>query len=142
MKYEPFLFDRSRLGEIGEWMGASLAERKGAAIYALTVQSWHCHVVIGPTNHDIADVVKCAKDAVRYGMRVGRPIWTDGYDKRFCFDETALRMRIEYVERHNLDSGWAARPWGFLRSRFGRIWHGGVDGDIEVGRSLTTAAQS
>lgn len=28
-------------------------------------------------------------------------VWTNGYDKRFCFDTDSLTMRIEYVKRHS-----------------------------------------
>jgi len=43
-----------------------------------------------------------------------RPIWGDGYDKRFCYDERSVRVRIEYVQRHNLAAGRPAKPWGFI----------------------------
>jgi hypothetical protein len=69
---------------------------------------------MGATRHDLADVVKCAKDAGRYALRVGRPIWTAGYDTRFCFDEASLRNRIRYVERHNVQAQRPARPWPFI----------------------------
>jgi hypothetical protein len=58
--------------------------------------------------------VKCAKDAVRYGLSPGRPIWTDGCDKRFCFDVRSVQNRIRYVERHNEQYGWPAKPWSFI----------------------------
>jgi hypothetical protein len=80
----------------------------------MCVNVWHTHVVIGTTSHDVADIVKCAKDAVRYGLRPGRPIWTDGYDKRFCFDEASVLTRIRYVERHNEVMGWGTKPWDFI----------------------------
>ena len=51
------------------------------------------HFVIGATEHPAGDLAKCAKDAVRYGLRAGRPIWGAGYDKRFCFDWTMRRSR-------------------------------------------------
>ncbi len=60
------------------------------------------------------EVVKCAKEAVRYGLRAGRPIWTADYDKRCCFSASALRGRIGYVERHNTAAGLAPRPWEFI----------------------------
>jgi len=49
-------------------------------------------------------------DAVRYGLRPGRPIWTEGYDKRFCFDEMTLANRVRYVLRHNEAMGWGMVP--------------------------------
>jgi hypothetical protein len=94
MKYEPFLFDPEKLLAVGSMIGRSLIERMGVRILALTVQRWHVHALIAPTPHPFASVVKCGKDAVRWGLKPGRPIWTDGYDKRFCFDESTLRTRI------------------------------------------------
>ncbi|HKQ50176.1 MAG TPA: hypothetical protein VJZ71_19025 [Phycisphaerae bacterium] len=113
-QHKPFLFAESQFLSVGRCIGDSLRQRKNVALLALTVQSWHCHVVMGPTDHPIPDIVKCAKDAARYGLCVGRPIWTDGYDKRFCFDRAAVRNRIDYVERHNLELGLPAKPWDFI----------------------------
>jgi REP element-mobilizing transposase RayT len=114
LKYEPFLFDADRLHDIGQMIGDSLIERMQSTILALHVARWHMHLIVAATPHDIADVVKCAKDAVRYGLKPGRPIWTEGYDKRFCFDEASLRNRIRYVERHNEHLGQSPRPWPFI----------------------------
>lgn len=114
LKHPPFLFQPSQFIQVGRCIGESLQQRKNASLLALAVQSWHCHVVVGPTPHPIPDIVKCAKDAVRYGLRLGRPIWTAGYDKRFCFDRSAVRARIVYVERHNIESGLPAKPWDFI----------------------------
>jgi len=51
---------------------------------------------------------------VRWAMRPGRPIWGDGYDKRFCFDGASALARIAYVEEHNLARGRPARSWPFI----------------------------
>ena len=82
----------------------------------MTVQTWHVHVVITATQHPVAHIVKCAKDAVRWGLRPGRPIWADGYDKRFCFDEESACARISYVERHNTAIGLPPKPWDFIET--------------------------
>jgi hypothetical protein len=84
-------------------------------ILALTVQTWHVHLVIGATPKTLPDVVKCAKDAARWHLRLDQPLWTVKYDKRFCFDDESVRTRIEYVEKHNLRLGWPARPWPFVQ---------------------------
>jgi hypothetical protein len=73
------------------------------------------HFVVGTTRVDVADIAKCAKDKVRYGLEEQRPIWGDDYDKRFCYDERSLLNRIRYVERHNLEDGRPARPWPFIQ---------------------------
>jgi len=114
MKYPPFLFADQQLLKVGAMIGKSLVERKGVVVLALTVQSWHVHLLIGATEHRVEAIVKCGKDAVRWGIRPGRPIWTDGYDKRFCYDTPTLESRQVYVERHNLERGWPAKPWQFI----------------------------
>jgi hypothetical protein len=114
MKHEPYLFAPDRLHEIGQMIGDSLIARKSTTILALHVARWHVHIVIGRTRHDVSDVAKCIKDAVRYGLGAGRPIWTKDYDKRFCFDARSLRARVRYVERHNEQCGWPPRPWDFV----------------------------
>jgi hypothetical protein len=115
MKHDTFLFPRDQLLDVGEFIGTSLADRLQLPIYALTIGTWHAHIVIGPTHLPIGDVIRTAKDAGRYGLSIfNRPIWTEGYDKRFCFDEQSVRNRIVYVERHNLRHDWPAKPWPFI----------------------------
>lgn len=111
MNHPPFRFDRKQLISVGVMIGTSLTERLNVSILALTVQTWHAHFVIAATQHDIGAVVKCAKDAARYGLRLGRPIWTDKYDKRFCFNLQAVHRRVRYVEAHNEAHDWGPRPW-------------------------------
>jgi hypothetical protein len=114
MRYEPFRFRTEELLQVGQWLGESLRTRLRQRILAITVQTWHLHVIVAATAEPVSRVMKCIKDAVRWNLRADRPIWTDGYDKRFCFDEESLRARVEYVERHNLAMGWPAQPWEFI----------------------------
>jgi hypothetical protein len=80
----------------------------------MCVQRWHAHFVTEATKHHVADVLKCAKDAARWRLRVDRPIWARDYDKRLCFHEPSALTRIDYVERHNLADGLPRRPWTFI----------------------------
>jgi hypothetical protein len=114
LKYPAYKFPGNRLLEFGVMIGEAIIMRKQATILALHVGTWHTHFVIGATSHGLGDVAKCAKDAVRWGLRIGRPIWADGHDKRFCFDEQSVRNRVRYVERHNVAVAWSARPWDFI----------------------------
>jgi hypothetical protein len=114
LKHPVYKFPENRLLEIGTMIGESLINRKQVSILALHVGTWHTHFLIGATTHELGNIAKCAKDAVRWGLRVDRPIWTDGYDKRFCFDEQSVRNRVKYVERHNTAAGLPARPWKFI----------------------------
>ncbi len=114
MKHPIFLFHQDQLLEVGSFIGESLRRRLNLRIFAMTVQTWHVHWVIAATEHPVPKVVKCAKDAVRWGLRPGRPIWSDGYDKRFCFDDATAHRRLAYVERHNTQHGWPPKPWDFI----------------------------
>ena len=113
MKHPIFLFHQDQLLE-GSLIGKSLRRRLNLRILAMTVQTWHVHGVIAATERPVPKVVKCAKDAVRWGLRPGRPIWSDGYDKRFCFDDATVHRRLAYVERHNTQHGWPPKPWDFI----------------------------
>ncbi|MEX2186367.1 MAG: hypothetical protein WD875_06225 [Pirellulales bacterium] len=116
MAHEAFRFDDDDWWAIGNWIGASLVERLRLRVGAMTVQPWHVHFVAAATEHPVSAIAKCAKDAVRWGLRIDRPIWTDGYDKRFCFDDDAVNARVNYVERHNTERGRPAKPWDFIET--------------------------
>ena len=74
------------------------------------------HLVTAASETSNSAVAKCAKDAVRWGLRPGRPIWSNGYDKRFCYTPEQVCRRVRYVEQHNLDRGWPAKRWDFIES--------------------------
>jgi len=114
LQHPPYLFLQPRLWDIGYMLGQSLIDRLELSILALTIQTWHCHVVVDATKHDVSKIAKCTKDAVRYGLVAGRPIWGAKYDKRFCFDDAAVHHRVNYVERHNEAMGMPPRPWPFI----------------------------
>jgi len=114
MKYPEFRFECCEFQRIGQAIGDSLISRLKLSIYALTVREWHVHCVIGATEHPIGSVVKCLKDSVRWELRPGQPIWTDGFDKRYCFDDESVRRRVRYVEQHNLEVGVPAHLWSFI----------------------------
>ena len=121
MKHTPFTFQPDQLLGTGQAIGDSLRSRMSLRIFALTVQIWHVHVVIGATSKPLPDIVKCAKDAARWQLRLPRPLWTEKYDKRFCFVDDATHDLINYVEQHNLRIGWDATPWNFIESITTRI---------------------
>jgi len=118
LKYPSYRFLKEQRQDVGQAMGDALTYRMNLVILAMCVQSWHTHFITAATAHDVADIAKCAKDAVRWKLRLDRPIWATDYDKRFCFDARIVRVRIDYVERHNLEDGLPRRPWAFIRD-----WH-------------------
>ncbi|MEM7625814.1 MAG: hypothetical protein AAF333_09305 [Planctomycetota bacterium] len=111
MNHTPWTFTPPQVVAAGALICESLRARMDSPVWALAIESWHLHAVVDAGHHDIGRVVKCVKDAVRYGLRPGRPIWANGYDKRWCFDEASLRRRIQYVERHNVRHGFPGRRW-------------------------------
>jgi REP element-mobilizing transposase RayT len=114
MKHTVFTFHPEQLLSVGQAMGDSLRSRMKLRILALTIQTWHVHLVVAATSHSLSDIVKCAKDAVRWHLRLDRPLWTVKFDKRFCFSPSSTRSRVDYVERHNVRVGLPARPWAFI----------------------------
>jgi REP element-mobilizing transposase RayT len=73
-------------------------------IYALSVQSNHVHIVAKYTREPISKIVAYYKKSARLALKAAGhngKLWSKGYDKRFCFDRTALEQRIKYVQDHN-----------------------------------------
>lgn len=73
-------------------------------ILALAVCSNHVHVVAGYTTTDLKSIVQYYKAAAQIALRNKRfegKLWTRGFDKRFCFDESNLRRRIDYVKHQS-----------------------------------------
>ena len=79
------------------------AKRIGHKIEALSVSTYHVHLVARPFKESIELIVSRYKNISMFalGKQVnnGR-IWTRSFDKRFCFDEDSLNQRIEYVNKH------------------------------------------
>jgi len=72
-------------------------------IYALAVCSNHVHIVVNFTKEKIETAAGKYKRAATQALKANGfdgKFWTKGFDKRFCFDEKALKARIGYVERH------------------------------------------
>ena len=79
------------------------AERIKQKILALAVCSKHVHMVVGYIGGGIEKKVGRYKNSARAALGScgcnGR-IWTKGFDKRYCFDDKALKQMIDYVQRH------------------------------------------
>jgi hypothetical protein len=65
------------------------------------------HIVAEYIPTPIGLVVRHYRGAAQAALRktgfAGR-VWTNGYDKRYCFDEQTLKNRIDYVKSHNENS--------------------------------------
>lgn len=73
-------------------------------ILALYVCSNHVHIVADYIPKPIGRVVSHYKNAAQAALRrtgiTGR-VWTKGFDKRYCFDQETLTIRIDYVRAHD-----------------------------------------
>jgi REP element-mobilizing transposase RayT len=80
------------------------ANRIDQKILALAVCSNHVHIVVDYVPIPMGKIVSYYKNAAQISLRkaglAGR-ISTKGFDKRYCFDEQALKSRIDYVNSHN-----------------------------------------
>lgn len=83
------------------------AGRLGQKIFALAVCSNHVHIVANYVPIPMGKIVSYYKNAAQVALRkfglTGR-VWTKGFDKRYCFDEQALKSRIDYVNSNHKDS--------------------------------------
>jgi len=79
------------------------AIRFGQQIYALAVRTSHVHLVVEYIPRPVGVVVQryknCAVRALRK-MGVQGRVWTNGFDKRYCFDSGTLQRKINYVNSH------------------------------------------
>ena len=83
------------------------ADKLNQKILALVVCSNHVHIVANYVPVPIGKVVSYYKNVAQAELRkvglTGR-VWTKGFDKRYCFDEQALKSRIDYVNSHPKDT--------------------------------------
>jgi hypothetical protein len=72
-------------------------------IFAILVWSSHVHIVAENIDETIGKVTGRYKAAATKALReagLEGKVWTKGYDKRYCYDEYALRQMVAYVEGH------------------------------------------
>ena len=75
------------------------ADEFGYTLYAVSIESWHMHVLLTHGFDPVKQVVGRLKTRMRQAVGRGR-IWTEGYDKRYCFTDAAIEARHEYIRRH------------------------------------------
>jgi REP element-mobilizing transposase RayT len=80
------------------------SQRIRQKIEAMAVCTNHLHLATRPCDKSIERTVSMYKSAATRALRTGGrsgPIWTTGFDKRFCFTEADLAREIEYIQNHN-----------------------------------------
>ncbi|NIA07009.1 MAG: hypothetical protein GWP14_05110 [Actinobacteria bacterium] len=81
----------------------SRAESLRQKIYAIVVRSNHVHIVAQRISKSIEMVVSYYKNSARLALRANGftdRLWTRGFDKRFCYEHSQLKGRIEYLQGH------------------------------------------
>ena len=80
------------------------AAMHGQHVHALSVVSDHVHLVVECIEKlSVEKAVWCYKYATKAVIAesgIDGPVWTKGYDKRFCFNEASLNTRVRYVLEH------------------------------------------
>jgi len=116
------LFSRDELHFVGKLIGNSLKEQLQLRVWALAVQAWYAHLVVGATREPVDRIVKCAEEAIREGLSLKRPIWGEECNRRLGFDEDTVLGWIAYVERHNTAVDLPPKPWAFIEApQFGPL---------------------
>ncbi len=75
------------------------AQRYGYNLLCASVESWHLHWLIDHGMDAVDVMVGRLKTAMRKALNRGR-IWTEGYDKRYCFTLDIVDVRRAYIMRH------------------------------------------
>ncbi len=80
------------------------AEKIRQTIKAIEVCSNHVHIATESCSESIEQIVSRYKNIAMFALykngRQGR-IWTQGFDKRFCFNQEELDRKIRYIQKHN-----------------------------------------
>ena len=71
----------------------------GYRLLAASVESWHLHALLDHSHDEAPKTIARLKTRIRQTLDRGR-IWTAGYDKRYCFTESQVQTRINYIARH------------------------------------------
>jgi hypothetical protein len=75
------------------------ADEFGYRLLAVSIESWHMHVLLSHGLDTVAVAAGRLKTRVRQTIGRGR-VWTAGYDKRYCFREDVVEARRDYIRRH------------------------------------------
>lgn len=76
------------------------AEKLGDKILAIAVCSNHVHILFGASTVSIDKIVHRYKYAATRALGAGR-IWSKGFDKRYCFTDDEVTVKIKYINTHN-----------------------------------------
>ena len=79
------------------------SEEIGQKVYAIAVFSNHVHIVVESIGRSCGYSIGRFKRAATKALRefgFANVVWTKGFDKRYCYHQNELEMKINYVLRH------------------------------------------
>ena len=97
LKKDPVFLAEYERGEAREAL-LQAADDHGYYLLAATVEPWHVHWLAHQPD-DVPAMIGRLKTAMRRALSRGR-IWSAGYDVRFCFTESEVESRFDYIARH------------------------------------------
>lgn len=119
MKHPPVRLTETMVGAVVAALTECVRESNGGlTIVAAAVESTHMHLLIPYNGRNIDKTAKWLADqttkAVHRATNHSGPVWGKGKWCSYVFDEKHWQNAIEYIERHNLRHGRAAKPYPFL----------------------------
>ena len=79
------------------------AEEIGQKVYVIVVCSNHVHIVVESIGKRCGYSVGRFKRAATRALRefgFANTVWAKGFDKRYCYHQHELEMKIKYIQRH------------------------------------------
>ena len=130
LKYPPVIFTDEQIEIVGEGF-AQAAREGGYAIHAAAILPDHNHLVLGPQDRPIGQVVGHLKAKASMALRRAGlhpyeehadardrvpTCWAEDYWKVYIYTEEHMRKAVKYVERNPLKEGRARQEWDFVRA--------------------------
>jgi hypothetical protein len=120
MKHAPVHLSAAMIDAVVDAIGdCVIASAGGLTIVAAAVGSTHFHAMIVYSGRDIDKTAKWLADrttkAVHAKTSHTGPVWCKGKWCSCVFDQPHWDNTMQYIERHNIRHGRAARPYSFLQ---------------------------
>ena len=128
LKYQPVIFTDEQIELVAQ--GFALAAHEGGyPIHALAILPDHNHLILGPLNRSIGQVVGHLKAKASMALRRARlhpyepyvddrgrvpTCWAEDYWKVYVYDDEHLRNAIRYVENNPVKEGRPLQVWDWV----------------------------
>ncbi|MGB7156417.1 MAG: hypothetical protein WBD40_00035 [Tepidisphaeraceae bacterium] len=129
LKYPPVIFDDEQIAIVADGF-AQAAREGGYAIHAAAFLRDRNHLVLGPQERPIGQIVGHLKSKASMALRrAGRhpyeqyaderdrvpTCWAEDYWKVYIYTEEHMRKAVRYVENNPIKEGRARQHWPFVQ---------------------------